>query len=139
MTANKTKATQASVTEFIEALPDPTRRADAKSMAKLLRKVTGEKPKMWGPSIIGSGSYHYKYDSGREGDMPLACFSPRKTSTVIYLNKGFPESATLLARLGKFKTDGGCLHIKNLADVDTTVLEALYTKSVFATREKYPA
>src|ERR1035438_8731774 len=86
MADNKTKPTRTSVTSFIDALPDETRRTDARALVKLMRGATGEKPKMWGPSIIGFGSYHYKYDTGREGDAPLAAFSPRKAATVLYIN-----------------------------------------------------
>jgi hypothetical protein len=97
-----------------------------------MQSVTGEKPKMWGPSIIGFGSHHYTYESGREGDMPLAGFSPRKAATVIYGMTGFSESPVLLARLGKHTTGGGCLYIKKLADVDQHTLEALIVKSLAA-------
>ena len=101
MAENKTKPTKISVAAFILALTDPTRRADAKTLVKLMQGVAGEKPKMWGPSIIGFGSYHYRYDSGREGDMPLIGFSPRKAATVLYNMIGFSDSAALLAKLGK--------------------------------------
>ena len=95
MAENKTQTTKASVTDFVEAIPDETRRADAKALLKLMRAATGEKPKMWGPSIIGFGSYHYKYDSGREGDMPMVGFSPRKAATVFY---GLGGSGDLLSK-----------------------------------------
>src|ERR1035441_1541468 len=101
MADNKTKPTSVSVTAFIDALPDETRRTDARALVKLMRGATGEKPKMWGPSIIGFGSYHYKYDTGREGDAPLAAFSPRKAATVLYGLTGFSGSEALLAKLGK--------------------------------------
>jgi uncharacterized protein DUF1801 len=130
MPENKTKPTKLSVAAFIDALTDETRRADAKALVKLMQSATGEKPKMWGPSIIGFGSYHYTYESGREGDMPLAGFSPRKAATVLYGMTGFSESEALLAKLGKHTTGGGCLYIKKLADVDQKVLEALVLKSV---------
>jgi len=108
MAENKTKPTNASVTAFIGAIPDETRRADARALIALMRKATGEKPKMWGPSIVGFGSHHYVYDSGREGDMPLVGFSPRKAATVLYITRGFGGSEALLARLGKHTTGGGC-------------------------------
>src|SRR5476651_1451260 len=126
---NKTKPTKLSVPAFIDALTDETKRADAKALVKLMQSATGEKPKMWGPSIIGFGSYHYTYDSGREGDMPLAGFSPRKAATVVYGMTGFSESEALLAKLGRHTTGGGCLYLKKLADVDQTVLETLVLKS----------
>jgi Domain of unknown function (DU1801) len=99
-----------------------------------MQSAAGEKPKMWGPSIIGFGSYHYKYESGREGDMPVIAFSPRKSATVLYGMIGFDEAAPLLAKLGKHRTGKGCLYIKNLADVDQHVLEALAVNSLAAKR-----
>jgi len=138
MAENKTKSTNASVAAFIDALADQTRRADAKALVKLIQGVTGEKPKMWGPAIIGFGSHHYKYDSGREGDMPLVGFSPRKAATVLYGAIGFSGSEAMLAKLGKHTTGKGCLYIKKLADVDQSVLQALITKSVAAKRAKRP-
>ena len=138
MADNKTKPTKLSVSEFINALPDETRRADAKAFVKLMQLATGEKPKMWGPSIIGFGSYHYTYESGREGDMPLAGFSPRKAATVVYGMTGFTESEALRAKLGKHTMGEGCLYIKKLADVDQSVLETLVQKSVAARRARDP-
>jgi hypothetical protein len=136
MADNKTKPTESSVADFIGALTDETRRADAKALVKLMQSATGEKPKMWGPSIIGFGSYHYKYESGREGDMPLAGFSPRKAATVLYGVTGFSDSEILLASLGKHTTGKGCLYLKNLADVNQKVLESLIVKSVTAKRAR---
>ena len=104
MADNKTKPTKLSVPAFIDAIPDSTRRADAKALVKLMQNAAGEKPKMWGPSIIGFGSYHYKYDSGREGDMPLIGFSPRKAATVLYGLIGSSDSKALLPKLGKHTT-----------------------------------
>lgn len=134
MPENKTKPTTVSVPAFIDAITDETRRADAKALVKLMQRATGEKPKMWGPAIIGFGSYHYTYDTGREGDMPVACFSPRKAATVLYQMTGFSESAPLLAKLGNHTVSGSCLHIKKLADVDPKVLDELIAKSVAAIR-----
>jgi hypothetical protein len=125
MPENKTKATTLSVGAYIDALPDPTRRSEAKELIKLMQRASGEKPKLWGPSIVGFGSYHYKYDSGREGDMPLISFSPRKAAIVLYSMLGHDEAKALLAKLGKHTTGKGCLYIKKLADVDRTVLETL--------------
>jgi hypothetical protein len=136
MTENKTKPTKTSVAAFIAAVADPTKRADAKALVKLMQSVAGEKPKMWGPSIIGFGSYHYRYESGREGDMPLIGFSPRKPATVLYNMLGFSDSAALLAKLGKHKTGKGCLYIKNLDDVDQKVLQALAVKSIAGMRAR---
>src|SRR5580658_10223361 len=138
MTDNKTKPAQQTVDAFINAIPDETKRADATALLKLMRAATAEEPKMWGPSIIGFGSYHYKYESGREGDTPLAGFSPRKTATVLYGVTGFVDSEALLAKLGKFTTGKGCLYIKKLADVDQKALEALVLRSVAAKRARHP-
>jgi len=135
MADNKTKPTKISVTAFIDALTDQTRRTDAKTLVKLMQKATGEKPKMWGPSIIGFGSYHYTYETGREGDMPLIGFSPRKAAIVLYNMGGFTGSEKLRAKLG---TGKGCLYIKKLAEIDQQVLETLVVKSVGAMRARYP-
>lgn len=134
MADNKTKPTKLSVAAFIDALTDPLRRADAKALIKLMQNAAGEKPQMWGPSIIGFGSCHYKYESGREGDMPLIAFSPRKSATVLYGVTGFGEAKALLAKLGKHSTGKGCLYIKKLADVDQHILETLIVKSLAAKR-----
>ena len=115
MAENKTKPTELSVAAFIEAITDETKRADAKALVKLMQSASGEKPKMWGPSIIGFGSIHYKYDSGREGDMPLIGFSPRKAANVLYGAIGFSGAEALLAKLGKHTTGKGCLYIKKLS------------------------
>jgi hypothetical protein len=139
MADNKTKPTKLSVAAFIAALTDPPRRADAKALVQLMQSAAGEKPQMWGPSIVGFGSYHYKYESGREGDMPLIAFSPRKAATVLYNMTGFSDSEVLLGKLGKHTTGKGCLYIKKLADVDQHVLEAMVVKSVAAMRARYPS
>ena len=136
MADNKTKPTELSVAAFIDALTDQNRRADAKALVKLMQNATGEKPKMWGPSIIGFGSYHYTYDSGREGDMPVVAFSPRKAAIVLY-GMGLSGSEALPAKLGKHTTGKGCLYIKKLADVDQKLLEALVVKSVAARRARH--
>lgn len=136
MAESKTKPTELSVAAFIEAIADETRRADAKALLKLMQSATSEKPKMWGPSIIGFGSYHYKYDSGREGDMPLIGFSPRKAATVLYNVCGFSGAEALRAKLGKHRTGKGCLYIKKLAEVDQKVLETLIVKAVDAMRAR---
>jgi len=139
MADNKTKPTKVSVAAFIDALTDQTSRADAKALVKLMQSATGEKPKMWGPSIIGFGSYHYTYESGREGDAPLIGFSPRKAATVLYGATGCGDSEALLTKLGKHSTGKGCLYIKKLADVDHKVLEDMVVKSVAAKRARYPS
>jgi hypothetical protein len=139
MAENKTKPTKVSVTAFIDALTDQTRRADAKALVKLMRSASRQKPKMWGPSIIGFGSYHYRYASGREGDMPVVAFSPRKAATVLYNLTGSSDSKALLPKLGKHVTGKGCLYVKKLADVDRQVLEAMVLKSVAALRTQFPS
>ena len=127
MAENKTKQTNVSVSAFIDAITDQGRRADAKALVKLMQKAAGEKPKMWGASIIGFGSHHYVYDSGREGDMPVIAFSPRKAATVLY---GLSEAEALLPKLGKHTRGKGCVYIKKLADVDQKVLETMAAKAV---------
>jgi hypothetical protein len=136
MAENKTKATKASVSGFIAAIADDARRADAKTLVKLMQDASGEKPAMWGPSIIGFGTHHYVYDSGREGDTPVIGFSPRKAATVLYGATGFTGADALLARLGKHTRGKGCLYIKRLSDIDGAVLKTMIVKSVAATRKK---
>jgi hypothetical protein len=138
MADNKTKPTQVSASAFIDAIADPVQRADSKTLVKMLQRLTGEKPKMWGPSIVGFGSYHYTYETGREGDAPIAAFSPRKAATVLYGLTKVDGGEELLAGLGRCKISGSCLHIKKLADVDAKLLEALVSKSVEAIRARYP-
>ena len=138
MAENKTKATKLSVAAFIDAITDPTRRADAKALVKVMQSASGEKPTMWGPSIIGFGSYHYTYDSGRQGDMPLIGFSPRKAATVLYNITAYKDSDSLCAQLGKHTTGKGCLYIKRLADVDRQTLQTLIVKSLAMVRARYP-
>ncbi len=133
MAENKTKATDASVEGFIQSLPEE-RQADVKALVKLMRSVLRERPKMWGPSIIGVGSYHYRYESGREGDMALLCFSPRKSGNVVYVTQ--PEKAQL-DKLGKHKLSGGCLHIKKLSDIDPAVLKTIMADSYAKNRARH--
>jgi len=134
MAENKTKQTAESVSVFLEGLADQTKRSDAKSLIKLMQGATGEKPKLWGPSIIGFGSHHYVYDSGREGDTPVVSFSPRKTAIVLYGVTGSVGALSLLKQLGKHSKGKGCLYIKKLADVDQNVLSKLIAMSVSAKR-----
>jgi|SRR5271165_2025828 len=136
MAENKTKPTEVSVAAYIEKIADEGQRADAKALVKLMQKASGEKPKMWGPAIIGFGSIHYKYESGREGDMPAIAFSPRKAATVVYGATGSTGAEKMLAKLGKHTTGKGCLYIKKLSDVDLKVLEAMVVKALAAKREK---
>ena len=126
----KTKVNDSSVTKFLEGVTDEQKRNDAFEMLKLMKQVTKEEPKMWGASIVGFGSYHYKGASGREGDWMLTGFSPRKQALTVYLNHGFDAHKDLLKKLGKYKTGMGCLYINKLDDVDRKVLKELVTASV---------
>jgi hypothetical protein len=136
MAENKTKSTQISVPVFIDGLADETKRGDAKALVMLMQNASREKAKMWGPSIVGFGSYHYRYASGREGDAPLIGFSARKSAIVLY-GMGVSDSEALLAKLGKHTTGKGCLYIKKLADVNQKVLEALIAKALEAARKRH--
>jgi Domain of unknown function (DU1801) len=136
MADNKTKATAGSVSGFLGKIKDPTQQKDAKTLVKWMEDISGEKAKLWGTAIIGVGSHHYKYDSGREGDMPIISFSPRKSATVLYSLLGYNGSESLLAKLGKHTTGKGCLYIKKLADVDERVLKDLMAKSLAAKRAR---
>ena len=130
MSENKTKETSASVDKFLAKVTDEKKRADCYTVLELMKKVTKSEPKMWGPAIVGFGSYHYKYASGREGDAPLAGFSPRKQALTIYICAGFKKYPELMKKLGKFKTSAACLYIKSLDDIDMKVLKELVTESV---------
>ena len=122
MAENKTRPTDASVDDFIAAVDRPVRRADAAIVRAMMERVTGEPATMWGPAIIGFGTCHYRYASGREGDMPRVGFSPRAANLALYTG-GFADYDALLARLGKHKRSKACLYVKKLADVDLAVLE----------------
>jgi len=139
MAETKTKATAVSVEDFIAAVEPPQRREEARIVDEMMRRVTGETPRMWGPTIIGYGQYHYRYDSGHKGDMCRIGFSPRKPQLVLYVLTGADEEAGLLARLGKHSTGKSCLYIKKLADVDPGVLEELTRHALAHMNEKYPA
>ena len=130
MAENKTKPTTQSVTAFVNGIDDKQMRADVKKVAAMMRKATGARAKMWGPSIVGYGQYHYKYESGREGDFMLAGFSPRKQALTVYIIAGFKQFDPLMKKLGKFKIGKSCLYIKRLSDVDEKVLERLIAGSV---------
>lgn len=126
----KTKKTDASVNHFLNAIPDEQTRADCFEIAKIMQQATRSEPKMWGTSIVGFGSYHYKGASGREGDWMLTGFSPRRQNLTLYIMAGFDRYGELLKKLGKFSTGKSCLYIKRLADVDKKVLKELVTESV---------
>jgi hypothetical protein len=132
----KTKPTDVSPVAFIDQVENEQKRKDSHELVGLMKKVTGKPAKMWGPSIVGFGQYHYKYESGHEGDMPLTGFSPRKQSLVLYLGPGL-EDKKLMSKLGKHKVGKGCLYINKLDDVDRDLLKELVTKSVREMRKRY--
>ncbi len=125
----KTKVNDASVAGFLNSIADEQKRKDSFEIVKIMKQVTKEKPKMWGPGIVGFGSYHYKYESGREGDEPLIAFSPRKQYITLYVVSVADYENQLLKKLGKHTTSKWCLYIKKLSDVDMDVLKDLITKS----------
>ena len=129
MAEMKTKVNEASVEEFLNTVKDEQKRKDSFELVKIMKRVTKEEPKMWGPAIIGFGSYHYKYQSGREGDMPQIAFSPRKQNLTLYIGVGNDSDNPLLKKLGKYTTGKVCLYIKKLADVDQKVLHELIADS----------
>ena len=126
----KTKQNEAGVEEFLNEVSDEKRREDCFTVLELMKKITGEAPKMWGASIIGFGNYHYKYESGREGDWFVAGFSPRKQNLTLYIMSGFSRYEELLAKLGKHKTGKSCLYINKLEDVNLDVLQEMIENSV---------
>ena len=130
MPENKTTPNDQSVEQFLNAIEDERKRKDSFTIVELMKQITGMEPKMWGSSIIGFGSYHYKYASGREGDSVLAGFSPRKQNLTIYNMGGFEQSGDLLKKLGKHTTGKGCLYIKRLDDIDLPTLKSLIEESV---------
>jgi hypothetical protein len=130
MAEMKTKPTAESVKDFINRIADEERRADCFQVAKLMEEITGEKPKMWGPSIVGFGTYHYKYDSGREGDWLVTGFSPRKKDLTLYIMMGFEKHGELMKKLGKYSTGKSCLYVKRLSDIHVPTLKKLIKASV---------
>ncbi len=134
----KTKATKVSVPAYIKQLANPMVRQDCVELVKLFKDVTGEKPVLWGTSIIGFGGYHYESNrSAQKGDWPLTAFAPRATNITIYIRPGFSEYETLMKKLGKYKTGKSCLYIKRLTDIDATVLRTLIAKSVEDMKKRY--
>jgi hypothetical protein len=138
MGENKTKPTSKDVSRFIDAVPEEWRRADAYALVVMMEQITGEPPRMWGPSIVGFGKYRYRYESGREGEAAIAGFSPRAKELVVYLPADPRDKDALLARLGKHKAGKCCLYIKRLSDLDQDVLRTLVAQSMEAIRERYP-
>lgn len=136
MAEAKTKQTNASVKDFLNKIEDEERRKDCLAVAKMMEEITRDKPKMWGPSIVGFGSYHYKYASGHEGDWPIAAFSPRKRDLTLYLMPGFEDSKELMEALGKHSTGKSCLYIKRLSDIHLPTLKKLVKESVKKMRKQ---
>ena len=138
MSEPKTRLNDSNVEEFLAAVENDRRREDSFTVLDLMKRITGEEPKMWGTAIVGFGSYRYRYASGRTGDWPRIAFSPRKQNLTLYLMPGFSNYDDLLSRLGKHRTGKSCLYLNKLADVDMDVLEELVTDSLEAMSEKYP-
>lgn len=138
MAENKTKPTGADVGAFLDAVPNEQRRADAREVCAMMKRISGEKPVLWGPTIVGFGTCRYRHDSGREGEMPLIGFSPRASELVLYLSDDYSRHQALMDRLGKHRTGKSCLYIRKLSDVDERVLEALSVEALDHARKKYP-
>ena len=138
MAENKTKPTQQSVEAFLQAVTPEVRRQDAEVVCALMARLSGQPATLWGPTIVGFGQYHYRYESGREGDMPRVGFSPRKAAMVLYIGGGFPRHAELVSRLGKLTKTVGCLYVKRLPDIHQAVLETLIAESLAHMRKAYP-
>ena len=134
---NKTQPTPRDPVQFVASVEHPVRRTDAETLLALMSRVTGCAPRMWGPSMIGFGRYHYRYDSGREGDFMLTGFSPRKANLVVYVLPGYDDIGDQLAQLGKHKIGKSCLYINKLADVDLGVLEQIVAQAVARMRQTY--
>lgn len=139
MSDMKTQPTAASVDAFLDAVEDERKREDARTVAAMMAEITGAPAQMWGSSIVGFGSYHYRYESGREGDFMETGFSPRQRALTLYIMAGFSEYGDLLAKLGKHTTGKSCLYVKRLSDVDQDVLRQLVERSVQYLRDKYPS
>lgn len=137
MSQRKTMENSADVNAFLDAVENPRRRSDARQLLALMRKVTGAPPKMWGPSIVGFGKYHYRYASGREGESLRVGFSPRKQNLVIYIMPGFSDYGEILEQLGKFRTGRSCLYVNKLDDVDLVLLEQLVRESFREMKRRY--
>lgn len=138
MAEQKTKPTKQTVESFLNKVESEQARDDSAELISMMQRVTGKPPKMWGPSIIGFGQYHYKYESGHEGDSCLAAFSPRKGSLTVYVLSGSDKHEKLLTKLGKHKSSKACLYIKKLADANLQVLEAIIQHSVDEVKRMYP-
>lgn len=138
MTDQKTKPTDQDVLDFLNSVEDEKKKQDALALLDIMRDITGEQPKMWGSSMVGFGSYHYKYASGREGDNFLVGFSPRKDNLTLYIMGGYDQYEALMGKLGKYKIGKSCLYLKKLADVDTNTLRELIRQSAEHIKTVYP-
>lgn len=138
MAQNKTTENDLSVPDFLNTIPDENKRADCFNLSDILSLTTGFKAKMWGNAIVGFGSYHYKYESGREGDAPLVGFSPRKDAIALYLSSQFKDREELLAKFGKHKTAKACIYLKKMSDIDVAVLKEMIINSVERIKTLYP-
>ena len=138
MAEQKTKPTKVSVDKYLNTIENETKRKDSFELLEVMKKISKEDPKMWGPSIIGFGSYHYKYESGHEGDCCRIGFSPRKDSFSLYLFPYLVQKSELMKTLGKYKAGKGCLYIKKLEDIDKSVLKALIKESLSQINKRYP-
>jgi len=139
MAKNKTTETSSSVTEFVLKVENEAKRDDSFQLIEIFKSITGFEPKMCGPTIIGFGSYHYKYESGHEGDAPLAGFSPRKDSLVLYFATEFEDREVLLSQLGKHKSSKSCVYVKKLSDIDLKILEIMTVNSMSYVTKLYPS
>ena len=137
MNKNKTVETHQSVNDYLDTVKDEKKRIDCSALIKLIGKHSTLKPKMWGPGIVGFGSYHYKYESGREGDAPLAALAARSNAITLYVSNA-KEKEELLNKLGKYKMSGGCIHVQKLEDIDTGILIKLVDNSIKHLKKKYP-
>ncbi|WP_269236846.1 DUF1801 domain-containing protein [Flavobacterium flavigenum] len=135
----KTTETDSSVIDFINTVAEDPKRNDVFELLKIMEEVTGFEPKMWGPGIIGFGSYHYKYESGHEGEAPLTAFSPRKDAISLYLSSSFENKEELLSKFGKHKAGKGCIYIKKLSDINTDILKQIISLSVDYLKKSYPS
>ena len=137
MAEQKTKPTKVSVDSFIKKVADPQQREDSKTLVALMKRITKQQPRMWGPTMIGFGEYHYKYASGHEGDCFLTGFSPRAAAISLYVTCGVNQFPDLMKRLGKYKTGKACIYVKRLSDIDLGTLEELIKASIVDTKERY--
>ena len=138
MADNQTIPTKVSVDRFLDKVDDESKRDSCYELAALMSQQTGFKPVMWGPAIVGFGSYHYKYDSGREGDAPFVAFSPRKAAIVLYFSMEPDKRTAFLKKFGKHKLSGGCIYVKKMEDIDEAILNKMIAESVKYLKKKYP-